>query len=103
VYRNVTGWESFEPWLTRIEKIAEDTVWNAANEVPPEWYGGDLADMEALVAKLLVRRSRIRELIEAFRNSDRRPFPKWGTGKGEIVGPAWDRSRWGDTMSGRVN
>ena len=55
-----------------------ETVWEAANEVPPEWYGGDLAEMEALVEKLLARRSRIRELIEVFGKSDRRPFPKWG-------------------------
>ena len=27
--------------------------------------------------KLLVRRSRIRELIAAFRDSDRNPFPLW--------------------------
>ena len=44
-----------------------ETVWAAANEVPPEWYGGDLSEMEALVEKLLARRSRIRELIEGFR------------------------------------
>jgi hypothetical protein len=42
VYREVTGWESFEPWLTRLETMAAETVWEAANEVPPEWYGGDL-------------------------------------------------------------
>jgi hypothetical protein len=41
VYREVTGWESFEPWLTRLETMAAETVWAAANEVPPEWYGGD--------------------------------------------------------------
>jgi hypothetical protein len=80
VYREITGWESFEPWLTRLETMAAETVWEAANDVPPEWYGGDQAEMEALVEKLLARRSRIRELIEAFWNSDRRPFPKWGAG-----------------------
>ncbi len=26
VYREVRGWESFEPWLTRIETMPEDTV-----------------------------------------------------------------------------
>ena len=60
VYRNVSGWESFEPWLTRLETMAEEVVWAAANEVPPEWYGGDVAEMEALVEKLLARRGRIR-------------------------------------------
>jgi hypothetical protein len=103
VYRNVTGWESFEPWLKSIEAMADETVWNAANEVPPEWYGGDQADMEMLVEKLLARRGRIRELIEAFRDSDRKPFPNWGTGNGEIGERAWPGPGWGDTMSGRVN
>ena len=103
VYRNVTGWESFEPWLTRLETMPAETVWNAANEVPPEWYGGNLSDMETLVEKLLARRGRIRELIEAFRDSDRKPFPNWGTGGGEIGEQVWMGPGWGDTMSGRVN
>jgi hypothetical protein len=102
-YRRVTGWSSFEPWLTRMETMPAEVVWNAANEVPPEWYGGNLADMEALVEKLLARRSRIRELVEAFQNSDRRPFPDWEAGREEIVEEAWKGSRWGATMSGRVN
>jgi len=102
VYRNVTGWESFEPWLTRMETFPEETLWNAANEVPAEWYGGDLGDMEALVHKLLARRGRIRELIAAFRDSDRRPFPNWA-GSEQSGGEAWKPNESGDTMSGRVN
>ena len=27
VYEHVTGWESFEPWITRIEEMAADTLW----------------------------------------------------------------------------
>jgi hypothetical protein len=102
VYREITGWESFEPWLTRMETMAEDTIWAAANEIPPEWYGGDVSEMEALVAKLLDRRSRIRESIEAFRKSDRRPFPKWGK-TGESEQENWEVWRWKTSMAGRVN
>ena len=40
VYRGVTGWESFEPWLSRIENLAAETVWAIAEIIPPEWYGG---------------------------------------------------------------
>jgi hypothetical protein len=101
VYREITGWESFEPWLTRLENLPEETVWAAANCVPPEWYGGDQSEMETLVEKLLKRRSRIRELIEAFGNSDRRPFPKWGAQRDEREEGAWKGGRWGATM--RVN
>ena len=103
VYREITGWESFEPWLTRLETMPADTVWSAANDVPPEWYGGDQNDMEALVEKLLARRSRIREQIEAFGNSDRKPFPKWGASGKEGEEAAWNAARWGATIEGRVN
>ena len=96
VYRGVIGWESFDPWLSRIETMPAETVWAAANEVPPQWYGGDLAEMEALVEKLLARRSRVRELIEGFGRSDRRPFPNWGNGSGEIVGAWLERESMGD-------
>jgi hypothetical protein len=100
VYLQVTGWDSFEPWLSRLEVLPADTVWAAANEIPPDWYGGDPSEMEALAEKLLARRGRIRELIEAFGKSDRRPFPKWG--EKERAGENVDRieTRWG-TM--RVN
>lgn len=97
VYREITGWESFEPWLTRLETMPAETVWAAANDVPPEWYGGDLGDMEALAEKLLARRSRIRECIELFGKSDRKPFPKWVGGDEKVVG-GWRDARWGSTI-----
>lgn len=77
VYAGVSGWESFEPWLTRMEKMDAAVVWRTAEEIPPEWYGGDMSELEALVEMLLRRRGRIRELVEEFGRSDRRPFPKW--------------------------
>jgi hypothetical protein len=101
VYREIAGWEAFEPWLTRLETMAAETVWAAASEVPPEWYGGDLSEMEALVEKLLQRQSRIRELIEGFGRSDRKPFPKWG-GMGKKIGDEdCPDARWG-SIEGRV-
>ncbi len=78
VYRGVTGWASFEPWLSRIENLTAETAWGIAEMIPPEWYGGDLSALEVLVERLLVRRERVRELIVAFRESARRPFPNWG-------------------------
>ena len=82
--------------------MVAETVWAAANEVPPQWYGGDLSEMEALVEKLLARRSRIRELIEAFRNSDRKPFPNWGQGPQNTSNDIWIPERWGSTIVGRM-
>jgi hypothetical protein len=98
VYRGVRGWDDFEPWLGRMETMAEDVVWGAANETPPDWYGGDVGEMEALVEKLFARRGKIRELIEEFRWSDREPFPNWGRGAKESAEGAWKGDRWGTTM-----
>ena len=103
VYREIMGWESFEPWLTRLETLAAETVWSVANEIPPEWYGGDLSEMESLVEKLLRRQNRIRELITAFGRSDRRPFPKWGERGDKVTEESWTEGRWGTSMLGRVN
>jgi hypothetical protein len=78
VYRGVTGWPSFEPWLSRLENLEPETVWAIAEAIPPHWYGADLSALEVLVEKLLARRSRVRELVLAFKNSARAPFPNWG-------------------------
>ncbi len=78
VYERVVGWESFEPWLGRVERIDPQTIWSAAEAIPPEWYGGDTAELEHLVEALLARRARLRELIDGFRESHRMPFPHWG-------------------------
>lgn len=102
VYRDVTGWESFEPCLTRLETMAAETVWAAANEVPPEWYGGNLSEMEALVEKLLARRGRIRDLIEDFARSDRKPFPNWGSPPEQTGIPPWADTRWSNTIAKSV-
>jgi len=98
VYAHVRGWESFEPWLTRMERMEPAVVWRAAEEIPAEWCGvdgksGDLGELERLVETVIRRRSKIRECIEAFGRTDRKPFPqwvgwggssRWGVGVGEI-------------------
>jgi HipA-like protein len=77
VYESVRGWQSFEPWLSRIETMAEQVIWDLADGIPPEWWGGAWDDLEKLVRTLIMRRKMVRELIEAFRTSPRRPFPAW--------------------------
>jgi hypothetical protein len=57
--------------------MEEDVVWSLAGEIPPEWYGGEWDELEGLARKLIKRRGTVRELIEAFRISPRRPFPEW--------------------------
>ena len=85
VYRSVTGWESFEPWLSRAESFTAEALGAIAEEVPPSWYGGDPVSLEQLLEQMLRRRTRVRDLIAEFRDSDRAPFPKWNTRGREAV------------------
>jgi hypothetical protein len=103
VYQSVRAWNTFEPWLGSMERMPAETIWTAAGEIPPEWYGGDLSEMEALVEKLLARRGRIRELIEGFARTERRPFPEWGKMGEERAEDVWNQG-WGEArISGRPN
>jgi hypothetical protein len=77
VYAGVRGWESFGPWLSRVEGIDKEVIRLLAGEIPPEWYGGEWDELNRLVKTLIERRTRVRELIEAFRCSPRNPFPGW--------------------------
>ena len=87
--------------LEKLETLAADTVWEAANEIPPEWFGGNLGEMETLVEKLLARRSRIRELIEGFGKSERRPFPRW-EGMGQKLEEVCKERKWATSITERV-
>jgi hypothetical protein len=78
VYANVLGWDSFEPWLSRIEDMGRNAISAAAEEIPPDWYGGNSCALDALVRMLVDRRTMIRGLLTSFRLSSRRPFPNWG-------------------------
>lgn len=93
VYEHVTGWESFEPVLSRAEKIDSQDLWKLAQGMPEEWWNRDSGppegiskqwweekfptDLAKLIDTLSQRRSKIRDLITAFRESSRNPFPNW--------------------------
>lgn len=77
VYEAVRGWESFEPWISRIERLDENALWSIAESVPPEWYEGDWNALEEVLEVLLRRRAQVRELVAQFAASSRQPFPKW--------------------------
>jgi hypothetical protein len=77
VYNHVTGWDAFEPALTRAEEMDIDQIWRIAAEIPAEWYEFDTAGLNRLVEMLYNRRSSIRALITAFRQSSRTPFANW--------------------------
>lgn len=77
VYEHVHGWEAFTPWLERIESFSPEVIREIAGEIPPEWVSHDWKALEKLVETIVERRSKVRELIAAFRDSSRRPFPAW--------------------------
>lgn len=77
VYAGVRGWKSFEPWLSRVENMEAQVARRLAEEIPPEWYGEERGSLESLVKQLISRRGLVRDLIQAFRDSVRNPFPGW--------------------------
>ena len=77
VYAHVTGWESFDPWLALIEKLRPELIQKIAADIPPAWYE-DWEQLGLLVKTVIERRGKVRDLIAAFRDSSRNPFPNWG-------------------------
>jgi len=77
VYAAIRGWKDFEPYLSRLEVLPPRVLDEAAAGVPPEWYNADTEAMTRLLEQLDRRRSRIRELITAARDSSRQPFVNW--------------------------
>ena len=76
VYAAITGWRSFEPWLSRLEALDPDVVYAAGEELPPAWYGS-WDDLQLLLARLGRRRAQVRDLILKVKSSPRAPFENW--------------------------
>jgi len=97
VYAGIDGWESFQPWLGRIEAMTHQTVWEIAKTIPLEWYSSDISALEKLIERLVQRCARVRELIDDFRRTSPNTFPNWPTrvkrplysGRGPI--PYWPK------------
>src|SRR5512140_3085664 len=48
VYECITGWDSFEPWLTRISEMDWSDAVRMAQEIPALWYDKDDDALEKL-------------------------------------------------------
>ena len=77
MYAGITGWESFEPWMSRIENFHESSLWPLVDQIPPEWYDSGTDLFQQLLSRLLERRTKVQDLLVSFKNSSRSPFPHW--------------------------
>lgn len=77
IYRNITSWEEFQPWLDRVVNFPEEIVDQALKQIPPEWLEGDEEALEMLLLKLMARRKRVPDLIRDSRRGRVNPFPDW--------------------------
>lgn len=77
IYKNVTGWESFEPTLTRIKAIDYADLWRSAAQIPHEWIEHDGEGLFSVVETLHSRGGIVCDFITTFRNSSCNPFPSW--------------------------
>ena len=77
VYQDVRGYDSFEPWLSRIRDLPPDVLDDAYKYVPPQWYDRRWDELEALLETLYKRRARVPELLRQSKSAERDPFPNW--------------------------
>jgi len=79
IYRDhVRSLDDFEPWLGRVEReFTIDVLYEAARDIPTEWYDNDSKALSSLLEKLDRRRKTIRELLRL--SCVRLPliFPHW--------------------------
>jgi hypothetical protein len=78
LYEGVSGYNSFEPWLTAITECSLEVLDLVKRRVPFEWwYDDDLEALDRLMLELYDRRKRVPELLRAAKRAARDPFPNW--------------------------
>jgi hypothetical protein len=77
VYRHLSGWDSFEPFLTSLILTSPEALWQLTRNLPFGWSEDYARDLDALVESLLRRRSLIRQLIARSRDQIPDLFPHW--------------------------
>lgn len=79
VYKTISGINSFEPWLTRLEtKINRETIAQALERVPAEWYRREVTPLRDVLGQLEKRRAEVRHQVLSLIHSSCRLFPSWG-------------------------
>lgn len=77
-YAAIRGWDSLEPWLSRITHFSESAVDEALKQIPSAWYAqDDERELERLLEQLLRRAKRVPDLVNACRLARPELFPNW--------------------------
>src|SRR5882724_3013237 len=71
IYEQVTGWESFEPTLTKAEQADMIDIWRCAEAIVPEWYRHDSEGLERSTSRSKSPRSACQLLRAANRPATR--------------------------------
>lgn len=78
VYADVTGMESFQPWLDQARYFPEAVIERVRREIPPAWLEGDEDQLDRLLERVLIRRKHVAEAVEACKTArGGTMFPKW--------------------------
>jgi len=77
VYEKVSGLESFEPFLSRIENLTPGDLEECAQGIPTKWCEPDPGQLARLMEALYARRRALRQAIIDAKNSSLGPFPNW--------------------------
>ena len=77
VYDDIRSLESFQPWLDMVQNFPEEVVDAAWKEIPSVWLQGDEPELEALLEKLMTRRSRVETLLREVQQKRTKAFTNW--------------------------
>jgi HipA-like protein len=77
VYDGVRSLDDFRPWLDMVANFPEAVMDQAWKQIPPDWLEGEEEALEQMLVRLLERRKRVPQLIEACRSMRTNPFPNW--------------------------
>lgn len=77
VYESVTGLESFEPFLTRVENFSIEELLQCTSGIPVEWCEPHPSQLGNLIEILHSRRRKLRQDLIDVKNSPLDPFPNW--------------------------
>lgn len=77
VYHGVKGWRDLQPWLDRVVSFPDYLVDEAYRQIPPEWTAGETAQLDSILSSLLLRRSKVREIVRDCIRHRPQHFPNW--------------------------